>query len=771
MDNQAQDSLGLLTIGEDRKIPDKRIANVLAARAVFDQVVEDDRKSSENRAKVHQILMGRPPLDTNKLVSDGLTHVTNINDGTAKRVLDEMVGNLMDVLFNTTNTISVRTGIGNANDELKWSRQLSHIISKVVTRWDDFTPLVEALAQHFIWEGVGIAFWDDSKNWMFDVGGLRDFYFPRQTRPKEAAVEVMFARRDMRISELYRKVYDKETAEAVGWNVDNCINACIAAGQKSCTTRTFSLEDLNTLIKCNDVTYTKLDRQIAVVHAFVNEFDGTVSHLIFTEEAIQNNDEINGGWLFSAPGKYNSMDEAICFFTYGVGTENQLHSIRGMGYELFPLLVKKSRLFSASIDAAELNASIIIKPASNLDNMAAAVQPAGPYLFLHPDSEIVEQPNLDLSKATLPGISLIDSFINERAGKYSPLAGLQTGEKSRAEIEAMIQQTSKLSSSASRQWYRCLDKLFRGIVNRMVLNYRYSVGEDGNEYELTDEDRLYIDGGKEVNRILVYLDKQNIPRESFWNIDLDETKAVRPVGGDSPKSRQQALMSILPLRGSMDTNQQRILDREIVESYTNPEMAQLLIIPDDTSDPENAKMHIILDENDAMVKQDGSGIDKAVLDTDDHKAHMEQHLQLAESVYQQQQQHQISNAQAYLLINKLVEHMSKHIELAAQTEYNQEMANAWRQQVQNYGEVMNNGLKELQKQQETEQQNANDDDRISKEEKLAQIEIAKAQKLSEVKIKEQQAAARIEADRQIMKAARERSANAAAATNDLLGSF
>lgn len=767
MEEKAKDSLGLLTISDDKKIPEQRIANVIAARAIFDQVVEDDRKSSENRAKVHQILMGRPPLDTNKLISGGLNHVTNINDGTAKRVLDEMVGNLLDVLFNTTNTISVRTAIGNANEELKWSRNLSHIISKVVTRWDDFTPLVEALAQHFIWEGVGVAFWDDSSNWMFDVGGLRDFFFPRQTKPKERSVEVVFARRGVRISELYRKIADKETAEDLGWNYNNTLNACIDAGQKGTDGRTFSLEDLNTIIKCNDATYTRLDRQLSIIHAFVSEFDGTVTHLIFTESSVKNNDEINEGWLYKAPQKYNSMDEAICFFTYGVGTENQLHSIRGMGYELFPLLVKKSRLFSASIDAAEASASIIIKPSSNLDNMSAAIQPAGPYMFIHPDSDIVTQPSIDLGKATIPGISLIDSFINERSGKYSPLFGLQGGEKSKAEIEATLQQTSKLSSGASRQWYRCLDKLFRGIVKRMVLNYRASIGDDGIAYELSDEDREYIEGGHEVNRILFYLDKLNIPRDAFWNIDLDETKAVRPVGGDSPKSRQQALMSILPLRGSMDTNQQRLLDREIVESYTNPEMAQMLIIPDDTSDPENAKMHIIIDENDAMVKQDGSGIDKIVLDTDDHKAHMEQHIQLAESVYQQQQQHQISNAQAYMLINKLVEHMYKHIELASQTEYNKEEANQWSMAVQKYGEVMNNGLKELKKLQEEEQKNKPDNDSVSREERLSQIEIDKARQLAEIRIKEQEASARIAADKQILKAASDRSEASAAAKRNM----
>lgn len=697
------DSLGMNLLESFKKVPESRIANVIAARSIYETCLRDDKDSSDNRALIKGVLIGDPPFDPKKLAQANLSRKTNINDGTGKRICDELTGKLLTTTVENETLVKVSSTFGSMSQRSDFDTAIATAISENLKNWDDFVPTLEMLARGFIWDGVVVVMWQNNEDWRYEVGGLQDFLFPRRTEPIESKVELMFARRYMFVSELYSKVANKEEAEEVGWNVDNVINTCIQCASKDGSSK-LTLEDLNSIRKCNDAKCTTENASICVIHGFIREYDGSITHVIFPQDAVVDNEEDDEGWLYKATNKYDNMSQAITIFNCESGTEGFIHSVRGLGYELFDKLTKKNKLVSAMIDNAEISGSLVLQVENNIDQVNYAVQPMGPFLFVPNGLKIGNTIDTDLDKGLLNGIYYLDAQTDESAGKYSPQSRLHGRERTEAEIQAKLQQQAKLHDVFMFHWYRCLDKFFREIIRRWIANYHGYTDSKGEFVEYTDEERENMDGGSIINDILNDLRDNKIPEAAFWKINVRKTRAVRAVGYNSPGGRVAALQGLIPLRGAFDSVGQQRFDLAIATAYVGPDMARTLIKPNEQPRKSNVAMHQSDYENQLMIHEDGSGKYAQEYDTDNHIVHMENHMNAVMEGYQALQRHEITNADFYNRFNIVIRHMAEHIQHTAATEYNAELISQWNKNMQAFQEGLQNGEKEIMKQQKEQQE-------------------------------------------------------------------
>ena len=106
-------------------------------------------------------------------------------------------------------------------------------------------------------------------------------------------------------------------------------------------------EALQQELKNNDI-YTGIENpSVSVLHFWVKEMDGSVSHYICAEDGPKD-------FLYKKVSRYEKAEQAYVMFTYGVGSNGTYHSIRGLGQRIFAHVQTSNRLRCQQIDGAML---------------------------------------------------------------------------------------------------------------------------------------------------------------------------------------------------------------------------------------------------------------------------------------------------------------------------------------------------------------------------------------------------------------------------------
>ena len=155
-----------------------------------------------------------------------------------------------------------------------------------------------------------------------------------------------------------------------------------------------SWEKLQEELKNNDLMYSHArSKVIRCVHYFVKEFDGTISHYIGTRAGDTDD------FLFKKPSRFKHANEAFVLFCYGIGSNGLLHSIRGLGYKLFPFIQLSNRLRNAVVDGAMLSSALMIQPTTGEDISNLTLMYNGPLSVLPPGLNVVDRATPKIGRA------------------------------------------------------------------------------------------------------------------------------------------------------------------------------------------------------------------------------------------------------------------------------------------------------------------------------------------------------------------------------------
>jgi|GEM_PF-1070873 len=689
---------------EQGKAPRQRLSDPKALTNIYDRFRISDDASSSNRAAVDAMFDGEPPYSPEELAEAGQAGICNVDFGEAASALESALTGYFD-LTNSVDVmarVSIRSAAADPSQRTDWESIISEEFHKEVKDWPQFESHYQRLCTEFVKHGVGITYFDNDKDWRWQPSGWNGFLIDRTTPANESEITIALAERTFRVHQLYKFIEDPVTARKAGWNVAEVQKALTRAAlgtQFNARKWHASWEDVQANLKENDLglSYGSAGT-IDVLHAWVQEFDGTVSHYISLQDGS------NLKFLFQKTNRFASMFNALTVFTYGVGN-GFYHSIRGLGFKLFPQIQMSNRLQGRAIDGAMFASSTMIQPEDEKALQNLELTYVGPYVILPPKTNIVERSLPNVATQVLPLVNHLSMQASNNTGTYRARAVTPDGQDRTArEVSLQAQQDAVLSTSATNlfyiPWKRLLNEMFRRIKNP----------------DLLPNDP----GAKEARAFVKRCKDRGVPEAAIRAVDSVEP--VRAIGYGSPAMRMMAFDEMFQMAGALDEVGRHNLLRDKIASRVGYAMVDRYLPKQGTGARPTLDQKFAILENAAIT----AGGEVAINEDDNDYIHAQIHggmlvkeiesLQQRGQQGQQQQQPQggppgqgaPQDTQAMqrvaLILMRGVPHLSAHVDRMAGDKTREVDAKHFRQLVQRLGatfqELTNNLQQAAQKAQQ-----------------------------------------------------------------------
>lgn len=601
-----------------RKPAKPRLRGLSAALGLYHTAVSDDSGSALKRGRIDTMFDGGAPYDQRRLIAAGQGGRCNLNFGDAQRLLDAAQAGYVDLLESVEFLTDVHTRATEENilqDEA--DAILNEELTRVLRSWPEFAPRFFTLSTEFLKHGVGVAYFDDQHEWRFQVAGLKDFKFPRNTRANEEAMDVGFVRRDYTVHELFEFIENTEAAMDEGWVIEAVQEAIMRATRGEKDEKGYDWEAYQQMAKNADTYGAMQNKTVRLVHMWVKEANGQVSHYMWEEchsklakkgppsqpKAFAGADK---EFLYKAEFVHDRSQEAFTIFTYGVGNNGTYHSIRGLGHRIFPQVQYLNRLQCQMADAAAIQGGLLLQPNSMEDLRDVAMQFYGPYNVLRPNIDVVDRKATpDLTKGMLPVVSDLRQQLEDTSDFYSTSRAAQGSPyRNTLQVRAELESATRLSAANLALFYNALDRLIREVVRRIVDGPK---DDDGiSEFYKRCKDRGLTD-------------------DQIQSVDHTRTRAARAVGAGNPAARIAVLDQLDQERPWMDEEGNRVLTFDRVAARIGHDQAKRYVRKGEAPRGSNEQSLAVLEN--ALIQL---GQQVPVLSAQFHGTHLEMHLPMAQ---------------------------------------------------------------------------------------------------------------------------------------------
>jgi hypothetical protein len=669
---------------ETGKAPEARVSSVAAARSIYTNIKTADESSSKNRALIDGMFNGNPPFRQSDLEEMGQGERTNLDFGEAAALKEQALAGYYDLTSSVDRFATVQLDAGTAEQRAEWSQVVSEEFHRTLREWQEFEFNHQRLCDQFVSHGVGITYFEDAIDWRWRVAGLSEFRVPRGTKANEWEIEVAVIDREYLAHQLYKHIKDPETATRLGWNVKMARQALIKACVETPVNDTTDWEKLEIELKNNDLTYGSNSRskKIEVVHMWVREFDGKVSHLMFSKTGVDS--DTNGkpeDFLFKKVGRFESPTSCYITFCYGVGN-GTLHSIRGLGYKIYPHVQLLNRLRCGMVDGALLSSALVVQPADNgsraLEDLTLSYY--GPYALFPPGLKIVDKAIPDYSRNVMPVLNDITMNMQNRTLGFQSRAVTPDGQARTAyEVKAQLQQEAVLSASSINLFYHPWKRLLREVYRRL----------SAPDYSAD------LPGGREAQEFRRRCIKRNVPGDVLHK--FLSVEPVRAIGLGSPGMRQTAIDETMAILGALDEAGRINLLRDRIAARFGQEVVDRYLPSANTALRPPVDDKIALLENSAMA----TGSPLPVSAGENHFIHASRHLSAMDAIEQGVTQG-ADPAKALTALQTILPHLAQHIESMNGDETRKDQVALMRQRLQQLAASAQRLQDELQAQAENE---------------------------------------------------------------------
>ena len=653
-------------VDEKKKLIERgRVKTSADIKSIWNVLYSEDRAQSLQRSRYQEMLDGRPPIPPDVLKKKGLGGATNVNWNLAQQAQEEAEAPYNEILDSVDIFCSLPTTHGEPNERLEWEPIMAEEFTRCMRKWPRFNSLHQLNVHLFVAEGLSFKFFEDERDWRWKVKGQQHLKFPRATMADVNEIDVMCCKVATEPHVLYR-IISSPGAEKAGWNVEIAKKALVEAtkieGQVGDDFQQWEAQWKN-----NDVSNGVKAQKLQLLHIWVQELDGTVTRMISREDGEE-------GILYKCEGKMRSMSECMTAYQYGIGTNGEFHSIRGLCSKIFPTASAINRVFNKFIDMA-CHVSTPHLQATSEDGISdMMMKPVGPYMVMGDGVSPAEikVPNFD--QTLLPVISTLQSMFSTRTSTYSAGISNQLDRTQRTATEKKMQYATqgKLSSSGYNLYFSAEERHWKQVVKRFKRE-NYQANEPGGD--LVWEFR---------NRCLA----RGVPLKAIYQIDVDSIEVNTGIGKGSAAERMTALEGVGSTFNSMDAYAKNIYNRELVSAYWGPSKANIIFpLQPGQRPPVEAGMASM--ENDLMAL---SGRPQPVEPNQDHYTHLTKHMPFLMDLNQQIIDGTAMMEQAIPQMSPVWEHSNQHLELLPITHPER---GAIKQALQQVGEVITNQMKKL----------------------------------------------------------------------------
>jgi hypothetical protein len=668
--------LELLNLDADTGAPpESRLRDVKSAVSIYSTLRRADERSSANRARIDGMFDGVAPYDQRVLQSTGQGSRTNLNLGEGQRFLDIAMSAYVDLYSSLERLVSVKVRRGEPAERQDAQDIIGEEITHALREWPEFHSNFLRLCGEFTKHGVSVSYFDAPDGWKFRVCGFGDFLIPRQTVASEEGIEVACARRQYLLHELYGFIRDEEVATKVGWDVAEVKRVITKNARTSGRTGTTTFSDWESTqreLKNNDL-YTGIENTtVEVLHFWVREFDGTVSHFICSEEGAKS-------FMFSKTGMFDAPEQAYVLFTFGVGTNGTYHSIRGLGHRIFNHVQTSNRLRCQMIDGAMLASAVMIQPESQraLEDLSFTFY--GPYSVLSPNVKIVEKAIPNLSNSVQPALADLQNQLAQNVDLLSTYGPAQSSPyRNNLQVEHDLAVASRLSGSTLNLFYAAWSRLLREVVRRFVTGDR--------------KDRA-------IKKFFDRCAERGVSADVIKSLDPALTTAVKAIGAGSQANRLLALRELNNISGSFDDVGRRNLIRDITATRVGHDLV-------DRYAPAAPEPRLTVDAKIAMMENQAmsSGMPIPVLDNELHGMHLRVHAPELQQLLAAVQTGAADPVQVLPIVQSIYEHVMQHLQFLSSDPAARGQVSELKQLTQIAEEVITNTGRKIQAMQRKQQQ-------------------------------------------------------------------
>lgn len=674
---RVDDALMLAPFPEDAPAPpEPRLRDVKQAVSVFHALKDADSKSAANRALVDSMFDGAPPFNPAKLLETNQAAKTNLNFGVAQRVLDMTLSSYVD-LYTSLDVLIEVFGTGASRYEIRdKERIVEEEFTWMVRSMPEFYTSYLRLCTTFIKHGVATVFWDSATSLSYRVGGFSDILIPRQTFASEEYVDIAVGRREYHLHELWGYIKNPDAAKKVGWNVDEVRRVMaknVRTTGRTNSTNAFpnSFEDIQAELKGNDIVSGHRNPTIALLHFWVREYNGKVSHFICAEDSPM-------AFMYEAIGKYDRPEQAYIFFTYATGSNGTYHSIRGLGQRIYSHAQTINRMFCHQLDGAMLASSVLLIPDSQraLDELQFTFW--GAYSVLSPGLKVETKPIPDLTTAIKPALDDLYQQLLLNTDTIS-VYGMQelSPYRNQLQVSSDIDVLSRIAGAPLNlfylSWTRFLREFFRRTASVPSLRTRHPA----------------------VRSFFERCAARGVGPDFISSIDLARTRAVRAIGNGSMANRVVALRELQAMAGQFDEVGRRNLTRDMVASRVGHDMAARYVPGNDIEQRPAIDQKIALLENEHL----NAGGRVPVVGAEMHGFHLQTHVPVLQQLLEQYDQGTAEPEQLLPMLAAYYDHVSQTVQMAAGDPALESMVKGTHQTLQYAEEAINNTEKAMQKKQ------------------------------------------------------------------------
>ncbi len=642
MDNNPNSSLAMASSipdvldEEDNVIERGRIKNPAQLSGAYQYLFTSDLGSSRARAKVQSQVDGDPPYSSEQDRLLGMAGRTNANWGYASQSQQDIERPYNEVFdsIDVFGTTPLRAGFADELARQQWAPIIAEEISRMIRNWPKFTYNRLLCVHLFTMFGVAFTYREDKYDWRFKVTSLQWLKVPRRTEATIEDQDFFCARVYTSPVELMKKIKDRKAAELAGWNVQAVMDAIEETAQPTAID-TSNPETLQETVKDQDYFTGAGAITVDLVHGWVREMDGSISHVIGRYDG-------NGEFLYKCEGMYGSMSEFVTAYTDGVGSNGDFYSIRGNAWRGFNSSLYLNLMTCKAVDMANWSSTPHIKATDEDALIDTLIRPSGPYNIISSQAEFVEIEHVPFQQNLIPMIQEIKGIFGMRSrqaggsNRYTGGATPRTAEEVKTEAAIDGQLTTAGMDLYFLSWLNDFKEIVRRVCNR----------------ELSASHP----GGAEAFKMRKRCMERGVPIEAIYNVDIDAIEINRGVGKGSAQERRAVFSQLMPNIGSYDPKGQQILLRQYTASLAGISFANLLVPPEPGTRPP-VDVQIANMENALM-----SVGQPAVLEPNQvHTVHVATHLSKLAEINGALANEQMEFAPAIQLLGPIWRHAMEHM--------------------------------------------------------------------------------------------------------------
>ena len=629
---------GLDDLKEGEKPPASRVKDAESVRSMLYELINDDQIASYRRAQIQGIIDGNAPYNDQQLREMGQADRINVNWGHAEAKVEAAVIPYFDILTSVPFYATVKSNHG--KDEGKkeeWSRILTEEFHKLLNKTNpNFLAQHQIAHKQLVIHGQACMYWPDGTDFKARAIEPWALVVPRGSGVDWDNWEYCFILDEMYCEELYRYIEDPEAADRGGWDVEECKKAIMDARVDDQDQRR-PWEWYQSQLKMNALYYsTAKSKIIKVVHMYVKEYDGRISHYVF--------DKLNStDFLCQKRSRYNKFSNAFTIFLNGVGN-GFYHGVRGLGQRVYKWAEAMNRFNNQMVEGAILSAAVMFQPQSAKDAEQLKTVQIGPYRILPPGLQLTQINTSANLQASMQVAQMFQSQEADDIGSCIPsVSGGAGRKKGNKEIEIEIGEKGRLTNTRAEIYLQALDVHYREVYRRAT------------NPNIVEEDH----GGLEAIAFQEACFSKGVPVAAM--LDVDSVTATRSIGQGSSSARMAAMKLIGEYLPQLpEASRKRVINSNVA-AIGGQTAVKAFGIPEETKLDGN-DMSIASLENNAFQSNG-----QVLIDPDQgHSVHLKVHLQFAGQAVQAVQQQQTDPRMVATVMRGLIPHVLTHLKFMSE---------------------------------------------------------------------------------------------------------